>query len=329
MEYRVLGKTGLKVSVFGIGSWQLSGPLEVDGSPDGFPDMGVKSVVDLIHHCGDMGINLIDTAEIYGNGEGEKRIGQALKHQRSQWIISSKFGLRVQEHGKREIDSGPATIRRSLEGSLQRLQTDCLDIFLYHCPPHPHHILEGKEVLEQLKSEGKIRFYGISSDKIDEINSLIHHDAVDVILTGQSLIQYPQPILEQVAQKHLGMMTRGAFAGGLLTGRYFQSQPNFSPQDFRYRLKMRWNQYSGYQTLVPANLSMMGLALRYLLDQPLTQTIILGARTRHQYQDAVKVLSQPPLSAQTLDAIRRLNQRQQLRNIPRRALRKLGVPLAY
>ena len=94
MKYRILGRTGLEVSEIGIGMWQLSGPLTVDDKQDGFPDPGVKSVGDLIRACGDFGINLIDTAEIYGDGEGERRAGAAIKGQRDRWILSTKFGLR-------------------------------------------------------------------------------------------------------------------------------------------------------------------------------------------------------------------------------------------
>lgn len=176
MEYRILGRTGLKVSVFGIGGWQLSGALVLDGKPDGFPDIGRDRAIAIVKGCRDLGINLIDTAEIYGDGEGERRIGAAIEGERDRWIVSSKFGIRRGTKGERITNSHPDTIRNSLEGSLRRLNTDYLDIYLYHAPPQPESIAEGKEVLETLKQEGKIRFYGISTDNPQELQSLVDID---------------------------------------------------------------------------------------------------------------------------------------------------------
>lgn len=329
MEYRTLGRTGLKVSVFGIGSWQLSGPLLVDGMADGFPDVGREKAIALIQSCGDLGINLIDTAPIYGNGEGEKRIGAAIRGKRDQWIISSKFGLGVDGNGNRIVNSQPNTIRPSLERSLERLQTEYIDIYLYHCPPAATSILAGKHVLEELKQEGKLRFYGISSENHGDIQPLLNRNAVEVVLTGQSLVQHPARILALVKNNHLGFMVRGSFAAGLLSGKYFHQSPHFSTQDFRQSLKMRWNQYQSYERLLPSNVSMPAFALRYLLDFSTTQTIILGSRSLQQYQNAINVLDLPPLSPKMHQTLSRVRQINAFRNLPRRILRRLGQSIPY
>ena len=104
MEYRILGSTGMKVSALAIGTWQLSGPLSFDGKPDGFSDPGEKYVINLISACAGLGINVIDTAEIYGDGEGEKRVGKAISGQRDKWIVSTKFGMRRGSKGERIRD---------------------------------------------------------------------------------------------------------------------------------------------------------------------------------------------------------------------------------
>ena len=96
MRYRILGKTGIRVSEIGVGAWQLGGPLILDGKMDGHPDVGKQNATDLIRQCSsELGINFIDTAEQYGAGESERRVGEALAGQRDRWIISTKFGMQV------------------------------------------------------------------------------------------------------------------------------------------------------------------------------------------------------------------------------------------
>jgi len=107
MKYRELGKTGLQVSEIGVGAWQLGGPLLLDGKADGHPELGRDFCINLIRQCGDLGINFVDTAEQYGNGESERRVGVALKGRRGQWIISTKFGNQVGPNGERLRDASP------------------------------------------------------------------------------------------------------------------------------------------------------------------------------------------------------------------------------
>ena len=323
MEYRILGRTGLKVSVFGIGSWQLSGALTIDGKPDGFRELGRDSAIAIIKGCRDLGINLIDTAEIYGDGEGERRIGSAIEGNRDRWIISSKFGMRRGTKGERIINPNPHTIRNSLEGSLHRLKTDYLDIYLYHAPPQAESIAEGKEVLETLKQEGKIRFYGISTDNPQELESLVELDAVDVVNCAQSLIARPPKILNLVRANNLGMITRGALAAGQLSGKYFHQSPQFSTDDFRYGIKFNWNKYQFYEKFVPEGVSMTAFALRYLLDVDTTQTILLGGKSLADYTEAITALEIDPLGKEIHSRLDRARSWQNILRRTKSAIKKL------
>ena len=325
MEYRILGRTGLKVSVFGIGSWQLSGPLVIDGKPDGFRDLGRDSAIAIIKGCRDLGINLIDTAEIYGDGEGERRIGSAIQGDRDRWIISSKFGLRRGTKGERIINPHPDTIRPSLEGSLRRLNTDYLDIYLYHAPPQAESIAAVKEVLETLKQEGKIRFYGISTDNPQELQALVDLDAVDVVSCARSLIHSPHQILNLVQANNLGMIARGALAAGQLSGKYFHQSPQLSPDDFRYKIKFNWNKYQFYEKFVPENVSMTAFALRYLLDLDTTQTILLGGKSLDDYTEAITALDLDPLSKDIHSQLERARYWQNVLRRTKSAVKKLLV----
>lgn len=299
MEYRTLGQTGLRVSVFGIGSWQLSGPLTIDGQPDGFPELGREAAISLIRACGDLGINLIDTAEIYGDGEGEKRIGEAISGRRDRWFLSSKFGLRRGRNGERIINPHPDTIRDSLEGSLRRLKTDYVDIYLYHAPPQPEWIEPGKAILENLKQEGKIRFYGISTENADDLQALLNQEAVEIVSFAQSLLNRPQKILNLTKTHNLGNIIRGALAAGQLSGKYFYQKPQISTDDFRHNLKFDWSKYRSYEKLIPKGASMTSVALRYLLDLDTTHTILIGGKSLANYQEAITALKLTPLDAKT------------------------------
>ena len=316
MEYRTLGKTGLKVSAIGIGTWQLSGPLVIDGKADGFPDIGEDSAIALISACEDLGINFIDSAEIYGDGEGERRIGKSIKGKRDRWIVSTKFGLRRGSNGERVINARPKTIRQSLENSLTRLQTDYVDIYQYHSSPDPKSIEEGREVLETLKREGKIRFYGISTNNHRVLEQLIKHNAVDVVLFSQSLITKPSEILNLIEKHNLGGMVRGAMESGKLSGKYFNQQPNFSELDIRNRTfqGVDTQKYSIYHKFLPSGVSMEVFALRYLLDFDTTHTIVLGGKSIEHYQKATQVFDLTPLDEQTHQEL--LSVRQELTKKP-------------
>ncbi|MCG9893211.1 MAG: aldo/keto reductase [Thermosynechococcaceae cyanobacterium MS004] len=325
MEYRKLGRTSLQASAMGIGTWQLSGPLTLDGKADGFPDIGEAEAVALIQACEDLGINFIDSAEIYGDGEGERRIGIALQGRRDRWLISTKFGLRRGESGQRITNSRPETIRPSLENSLKRLQTDYVDLYLYHSPPDHDGIETGREVLEALKQEGKIRFYGISTDDAGLVRELAGKNAVDAVMFSQSLLTHSAEMREVVKTHELGGILRGALESGLLSGRYFRQAPALSNADIRQAWfdSLETQRYAVYEQFLPPGASMTAFALRYLLDFDTTHTIVLGGKSLEDYQAALKAFELPPLTAATQMEIQSVRQQFFKRSLKQRVLGKI------
>lgn len=325
MEYRVLGRSGLRVSAIGVGTWQLSGPLDIDGKANGYPDVGHDAAVHLIHGCEDLGINLIDSAEIYGAGEGERRVGAALKGRRDRWIVSTKFGVRRGAHGERIQDPSPSAIATSLENSLQRLQTDYVDIYLYHTEPDPTQIAAGRAALESLKQQGKLRYYGISTDDPQIVAQLIEHSAVDIVMYMQSLLTHPDELLGLLKAHNLGGMVRGALEAGRLSGAYFRRRPRLSKQDFRESFLKFDNtlKYAAYKRFLPPNTSMAAFAIRYLLDFDTTHTIALGGKSIAHYQAAVQAFDLPPLSPATHQALPQIRQALQERSFKRKVMDKL------
>lgn len=301
MEYRKLGKTDLMVSPICIGGWQLAGPLAFDGKPDGHPDPGKENALRLIRELGDRGVNFIDTAEQYGNGESERRVGQAIKGQRDQWIISTKFGYRVASDGGRVDDSSPSTILPSLEGSLKRLQTDYIDIYLYHCAPKAEDLDESHEILEKAKKEGKIFYYGISTDNFDLIKSLHEHHMLDVLQYPTSLLDPRPDIYELISKHNIGTQVRGVMAQGRLSGKYFDHRPKWKSDDNRsnWFKDEDYTRYAVFEKAVPEGMTMAQVAIRWVLDQSGNHTICMGAKNRADYEAAIEAAQMPPLSDET------------------------------
>jgi aryl-alcohol dehydrogenase-like predicted oxidoreductase len=305
MQQRSLGKTGILVSPITIGAWQLGGPLAFDGKPDGHPDPGKKEVIRLIHTLQDLGLNAIDTAEQYSAGESERRVGEALKGRRDQWVISTKFGYRVGPNGTRDDDASPATIFPSLEGSLKRLRTDVIDIFLYHCEPASDQIAAGRELLEKAKQQGKIRAYGISTENLDLVQQMVEQEAIEVLQTVDNLVQQNSAMWEIANQAGLGTQLRGVMAQGRLSGKYFKTPPALHPDDSRanWFTDDDFTRYAPLGDLLPEGLSMAQAAIRWLLDHPNAHTICMGAKCIDDYRIAIQAVQMPPLSKELTSAL--------------------------
>lgn len=305
MQYRTLGKTGLKVSPLTVGAWQLGGPLFFDGKPDGHPDPGKENVIRMIHELGDMGINAIDTAEQYSAGESERRVGEALKDRRDHWVISTKFGYRVGVGGTREDDSSPLTILPSLEGSLQRLRTDYIDLYLYHCAPQVENIEEGRSVLERAKEQGKIRAYGISTNNTGLVKAMIDCEAVEAVQFASNLLQPAEELSGLAVENGLGTQVRGVMAQGRLSGKYFHGRTDWRADDNRsnWFKDADYTRYAAFEEFLPAGVSMAQAALRWILDLPEHHTVCLGAKNMDDWRAAVASLDRPPLDADVRAAL--------------------------
>jgi aryl-alcohol dehydrogenase-like predicted oxidoreductase len=299
-----LGKTGLAVSPICIGTWQLAGPLVLDGRPDGHPDPGKAQVIRLIRDLQERGINFIDTAEQYGEGEAERRTGEALAGQREHWVISTKFGYRVGPGQAREDDASPGTIQPSLEGSLRRLRTDYIDIYLYHCPPRPGELPEAKAVLERAREEGKIRHYGISTGNPALARLLAEHEMLEVVQFPSNLLDPNEPIRRLAVEHGAGTQVRGVMAEGRLSGKYLEQAPQWPADDRRSQGPKDFGAVAPLARAVPAGWTMDQLAVRWALDQPGQHSICLGAKTLADYERAIAATRLPALSAEQLQALR-------------------------
>jgi aryl-alcohol dehydrogenase-like predicted oxidoreductase len=303
MNYRELGKTGLQVSEIGVGAWQLGGPLLLEGKADGHPDLGRDFCIRLIQQCGELGINFVDTAEQYGDGESERRVGAALRGQRDRWLLGTKFGAQVGPHGGRRRDASAARLPVSLAGSLRRLQTDYLDVYLWHVAPQPGEAEEAAQFLLEARRKGQVRAIGISTADVRQAELLLKLGCLDVVQFPHSMVSQPDPLVALLAACGAGGVVRGAFAGGRLSGKYFHQAPQFAADDIRNQrlgntvaVAQDFARYAVFEELLTPARGMVQLALRWLLDEATTATIIPGGKSLEDYRQAVRATELPPLT---------------------------------
>ncbi len=162
MEYRELGSTGEKVSVIGVGCWQMGG---------NWTGMSRERAVKAIHKAKELGINFFDVAPIYGLGEAEKLLGEAVSDFREEIFIASKVGLRWQKKfSPEQRDLTPESMRWEIEESLKRLGTDYIDLYQFHWPDPNEDIEKSLQLALELKQEGKIRYIGLSNFSVPELD---------------------------------------------------------------------------------------------------------------------------------------------------------------
>ncbi len=314
MEYRVLGKTGLEVSVVGIGGWPLGGLI---GGPVGDPrnpvvDEGWSGAVDeesvkMIRRAEELGVNLLDTAEIYGDGHSESIIGIATKGRRDRFIISTKVrgfyaDVPDEEHTRRRIVE-------ACEGSLRRLQTDYIDVYLLHKLPHEGAVPAAMETLTQLKKEGKIRWSGVSysaASKPDELRGLLELGEVAAMVVGFNMMNRgaEATTLRLAKEQNIGTMIASPLASGALSGQWFDNPPEFDLSDLRYHgyadrkataaafkklSELRFLTEGGERTMTQA-------ALRFILDTEGVTSVIPGALRPSEIEENAGTSDVPPLT---------------------------------
>lgn len=313
MEYRTLGRTGWNISVIGFGAWGIGG-----GDWGNTDD---KTSLAALHRAIDLGVNFIDTADVYGDGHSERLIAEVRKARSEQLIIATKAGRRLNPHTASGYNRQNLT--SFVERSLQNLQTETLDLLQLHSPPSEvYQMPEVFSILDDLVQQGKIRFYGVSVERVDEALKAITYPNVQSVQIIFNMFRFkPSEQFFAAAREHrVGILARVPLASGLLTGK-FNSQTQFAPNDHRMynRHGEAFDQgetFSGvdYETglqavealrpLVPQGATMAQLALRWILMFPEVTSTIPGAKSPEQAENNVKALELPPLSDETMQRVR-------------------------
>jgi aryl-alcohol dehydrogenase-like predicted oxidoreductase len=221
METRQLGNSGISVSALGFGCWPIGGHLVENGGYVGWGEVDESEAIRALHHAVDLGVNFFDTANVYGNSEDI--LGRAFRGRRQQVVLASKFG-KVYDPERRDLsrhDASPANMRRSLETSLRRLQTDYIDLFQLHlgdCPPEEAAVL--RDALEDVVRSGIIRGYAWSTDDLERAEIFAAGPHCLAIQHHLNIFEGNRALLSFCEARQLASINRGPLGMGLLTGKY-------------------------------------------------------------------------------------------------------------
>lgn len=314
MNYRTLGKTGYEVSEISLGTWQL-------GSRWGDP-FSEEVAQQTLEAALENGINMLDTADIYQDGCSERAIGRFLKaHPEKRIYVVTKMGRALNPHVAEGYTE--ENMRRFVNQSRERMGVDALDLTLLHCPPTP--IFSNKEFfacLDKMKTEGIIRHYGVSIERIDEGLAALEHDISAIEVIFNMYRQRPaEELFKKAAEKNVGIIVRVPLASGMLTGTY-TADKTFGPNDHRTYNRNgesfdKGETFSGVDYLtgirsaerlkaeLPTD-DLAGMALRWCLMFPEVSVVIPGASRPEQIVRNVAASELPPLSPAQMETVKRI-----------------------
>ncbi|MGI8770880.1 MAG: aldo/keto reductase [Acidobacteriaceae bacterium] len=344
MQYKTLGHTGLLVSKVCLGTMTLSGG---EGIWKTIGNVGQQGADDLIKASIEAGVNFIDTADVYSNGESETTLGQSLRNlniARKDVVLATKAYSRMGP-GRNDVGASRGHILDAVDASLRRLQTDYIDLYQIHATDLVTPIEETLRALDTLVSQGKVRYIGCSNWHawrimkalgISERKNLAKFDTVQAYysIAGRDLERDIVPLLEE---EKTGLLVWSPLAGGLLSGKY--TRENQKPEDsrrstFDFPLVDKERTWKILDVLIPLakarNVSPATLALAWILAKPFVTSVIIGAKRLDQLHDnlAADDLELTPDELAKLDEVSALppeypgwmvpfQSRDRLENVPR------------
>jgi aryl-alcohol dehydrogenase-like predicted oxidoreductase len=293
----------------GIGTWVMGGWMW-GGTKD-------EDSLHTLRQAFEMGLNFIDTAPVYGFGRAEEVVGKALKEngRREAFTLATKVGLEWDEQGKIRRNSSPERIRREVEDSLRRLQTDYIDVYIIHWPDVQRPLQEAAEAMHKLKEAGKIRSIGVSNYSAEQINIFRQYAPLHLVQPPYNLFErgIEADVLPTARQYDIKTMTYGAICRGLLSGK-MQSDTTFEGDDLRRKdPKFRTPRYRQYLAAVEDldrfaqerhGKRVIHLAVRWILDMGV-DTALWGLRKPEQL-DALEASMNWHLSEEDLREIDRI-----------------------
>jgi aryl-alcohol dehydrogenase-like predicted oxidoreductase len=317
MRYRSLGRTGWKVSDVSFGAWAIGGAWGTVSDAESLAALN-KAV--------DCGVNFIDTADVYGMGRSERLIAQLKRERKEEIIVATKAGRRLDPHTAAGYNA--KNLAAFIEDSLRNLSTDCLDLVQLHCPPFEvYYEPEVFGALDDLAKAGKIRYYGVSVEKVEEALKAIEYPNVQTVQIIYNCFRHrPHELLFPEARKcQVGVLARVPLASGLLTGKLsrtsrfeaddhrnfnrhgemFDVGETFSGVDYDVALEA----VEELRCLAPQGVSMAQFALRWILMADAVTCVIPGGKRPEQVADNCAASDLPPLTAETMTAVEEIYNR--------------------
>lgn len=312
MNFRRLGKTGFEISEISLGTWQVGGKW---GSK--FNHTRAESI---LREAIDRGVNFIDTADVYSDGESENAVGKAAGQAGHRIYVATKCGRQIQPHNNKGYT--PAVLRGYVEDSIRRLGVECIDLIQLHCPPvEVYYRPEIFGEFEKMKDEGKILNLGVSVEKVEEAMKAIEFDNVTTVQLIYNIFrQRPhERFFAMAREKNVGLIIRVPLASGLLSGK-FSDSTIFASGDHRFfnRDGMMFDKgetfagvpyNEGLQavarlaSLLPADIPLAHVALRWILMRDEISCIIPGASSPEQVRTNLEAADLPPLTDRQMKVI--------------------------
>jgi aryl-alcohol dehydrogenase-like predicted oxidoreductase len=314
MEYREFGRTGWQISALSFGAWAIGGTW-------GPVDEGESMAA--LHSALDMGVNFFDTADVYGDGRSERLLARLRRERSEPFYVVTKAGRRLDPH----VASGynRQNLTAFVERSLKNLQTETLDLVQLHCPPtEVYYEPEVFGVLDDLVKQGKIRYYGVSVEKVEEALKAIEYPNVQSVQIIFNIFrQRPAELFfSEAKRRQVGVIARVPLASGLLTGKFKRSS-TFHADDHRAFNRQgaafdRGETFAGvdYETglqaverlraLVPGGMTLVQFALRWILMFDAVSCAIPGAKRPAQAQENFAAADLPPFSDETMAQVRQV-----------------------
>jgi aryl-alcohol dehydrogenase-like predicted oxidoreductase len=307
-----LGRTGWQVSEVSFGSWAIGGS---------WGEVSDAESMAALHQAVDCGVNFIDTADVYGDGRSERLLAQLRRDRREPVMIATKAGRRLSPHNADGYNA--RNLAAFVEDSLRNLETDCLDLVQLHCPPTDvYYRPEVFGALDDLAAAGKLRYYGVSVERVEEALKAIEFPNVCTVqIIYNCFRQRPAELLFPEARRRgVGILARVPLASGLLSGKLsrdsifaaddhrnfnrhgeaFDVGETFSGVDYYVAL----DAVEEMRRLLPAGVSMAALALRWILMDEAVSCAIPGGKRPAQVVENCAAADLPQLTAETMAAIR-------------------------
>jgi aryl-alcohol dehydrogenase-like predicted oxidoreductase len=312
---RKIGKSGHEVSALGMGCWAIGGPFTDDGNVVGYGNVDDAESIRAIHQGLELGVNFFDTSDAYGCGHSERVLGDAVAGRRDQVVIATKFGYEPDEVrreilGKKAI---PEYIRQACEASLHRLGTDYIDLYQFHI--HDYDLEKTPEVrdtLEGLVREGKIRFYGWSTNDPERVRVFAAGEHFAAAQHGLNVFREDPGMVAVCEELDLASINRGPLAMGILTGK-FSANSTFDEDDMRHH--WGWDFSQGHlaeyldkieavrEILTSEGRTLAQGALAWIWARSPSTIPIPGFKTVKQVKENAGALAFGPLTPEQMDEI--------------------------
>ncbi|CAN5522880.1 aldo/keto reductase [soil metagenome] len=319
MQYRTLGKTGYNVSTISFGAWAIGGSW---GTVDD------EQSLNALRRAIDLGVNFIDTADAYGDGRSERLIAQVRKERPGQITVATKAGRRLNPHTADGYNR--ANLDAFVDRSLKNLSTDCLDLVQLHCPPaEVYYRPEVFGALDEISKSGKVRHWGVSTEKVELGLKAIEYDVVCTIQIIFNLFRHrpAELFFEQTKKRNIGVLARVPLASGLLTGK-LKPDAVYTKDDHRNynlvgqvfdagetftglgaHLPEAFAAVEELRAIVPPGVPMAQFALRWILMFDAVTCAIPGAKSPAQAESNAAAADLPALTPQQMAAVREVYDR--------------------